>query len=225
MDELENGRVGDWDERNECRQSFSSQPSHTPVASHAPAVPRRFALILVAIGLLSMCAVVPAAHGQAYMTKTGHAEFTSSVPLHTFTGTSEHLVGRISLPDSTVDFYLDLTTLETGIGKRDKDMRTTLEADEYPFAEFFGTLVTPFDPERRAPQPATVRGEFLLHGVTREVEIDGTLQVTPEGLKVEAAWEINLNDYDITPPSLLIVRVDEIQKVRIEAVLKPVESS
>ncbi len=181
---------------------------------------------MIALALLLGWTAVPLeGAGQAYMTKTGHAEFTSSVPLHTFTGSSDHLVGRISLPDSTVDFYLDLTTLETGIGKRDKDMRTTLETDEYPFAEFFGTLETPFDPERRTPQAATVRGEFTLHGVTREVEIDGTLQMTPEGLKVEAAWEINLNDYDITPPSLLIVRVDEIQEVRIEAVLKPVESS
>ena len=175
--------------------------------------------------LLGWTLAAPAAPGQAFMTKTGHAEFTSSVPLHTFTGTSDHLVGKISLPDSTVDFYLDLTTLETGIGKRDKDMRTTLETDEYPFAEFFGTLVTPFDPERREPQSATVRGEFTLHGVTREVEINGTLQMTEEGLRVEAAWEINLNDYNIEPPSLLIIRVDEIQQVRIEALLAPVERS
>lgn len=175
--------------------------------------------------LLGWTLAAPAGRAQAFMTKSGHAEFTSSVPLHTFTGTSDHLVGKISLPDSTVDFYLDLTTLETGIGKRDKDMRTTLETDEHPFAEFFGTLVTPFDPERQGPQPATVRGEFTLHGVTREVEIDGTLQMTAEGLKVEAAWEINLNDYNIEPPSLLIVRVDEIQQVHIEALLEPVERS
>jgi polyisoprenoid-binding protein YceI len=175
--------------------------------------------------LLGWITVPSMATGQAYMTRTGHAEFTSSVPLHSFTGTSEHLVGKINLPDSTVDFYLDLTTLETGIGKRDKDMRTTLETDEYPFAEFFGTLVSPFDPTRREPQPATVRGEFKLHGVTRTVTIDGTLQMTPDGLQLEAAWEINLNDYNIEPPSLLIVRVDEIQKVRIEAMLEPVDES
>ncbi len=165
------------------------------------------------------------ARAQAYMTESGHAEFTSSVPLHTFTGTSDRLVGKIDLADSTVDFYLDLETLETGIGKRDKDMRTTLETDTYPFAEFFGTLVTPFDPDRRGPQPATVRGEFTLHGVTRSVEIDGTLETTDDGLQVEAAWDINIEDYDIEPPGLLIVRVDEVQRVRIEALLEPITDS
>lgn len=218
MDELESEGMGGWRRgRGKRRLLFPLQFIQTPLRPHV--------LRLVTACLLWTLVAVPAVWGQAFMTKTGHAEFTSSVPLHTFTGTSEHLVGRISLPDSTVDFYLDLTTLETGIGKRDKDMRTTLETDTYPFAEFFGTLVTPFDPDREGAQPVTVRGAFTLHGVTREVTIDGTLRRTAEGLKVEAAWEINLNDYNITPPSLLIVRVDEVQKVRIEALLEPVERS
>jgi polyisoprenoid-binding protein YceI len=159
--------------------------------------------------------------GQAYFTDSGHAQFTSSVPLHTFTGESENLVGRINLADSTVDFYVDLTTLETGIGKRDKDMRETLETDEYPFAEFFGKLVTPLDPEADVPQEVVVRGEFKIHGVSREVEIPGTITPEAEGLHVEANWELRLADYEIEPPSLLIVRVDQIQKLRIQVTLPP----
>ena len=189
----------------------------TPLAR--PRLSRLAALAVLAFGL----AAAPV-YAQAFKTETGHAEFTSSVPLHTFTGTSDHLVGLIDLDESTVDFYIDLTTLETGIGKRDKDMRETLETDEYPFAEFFGKLVSEFDPSSSAPQPATVRGDFTIHGVTREVEITGTLQKTDGGLKVEAGWELNLEDYDIEPPSLLIVKVDEVQKIRIEALLKPVSS-
>lgn len=209
--------MGDW------VFSFPARYSHTPKRPHALAsIPPLLSLVLF---LLAILAPVAAQAQDVFMTKSGHAEFTSSVPLHTFTGESDHLVGRIDLSDSTVDFYLDLATLETGIGKRDKDMRETLEVDEYPFAEFFGTLVSSFDPSSREPQPATVRGEFTLHGVTRTVEIDGTLQRTDEGLRVEAEWEINIEDYDLEPPGLLIVRVDEVQDVRIEAVLEPVEES
>ncbi len=161
---------------------------------------------------------------QVYMTEGGRAEFTSSVPLHTFTGTSDRLAGRIDLAEGTVDFYLDLETLDTGIGKRDKDMRETLETDQFPFAEFFGTLATPFDPASRAAQSVRVQGTFKLHGVEREVEIEGTLQQTADGLRVEAAWDINLDDYDIVPPRLLIVKVDEVQAIRIEATLSPENS-
>lgn len=164
-----------------------------------------------------------AATAQVYMTESGYAEFTSSLPAITFTGESDHLVGRIDIEENVVDFYLDLTTLRTGIGKRDKDMRETLETDDYPFAEFYGTLETSLDAGARKTQPATVVGEFTVHGVTRQVRIGGTITPSDEGLRVEAEWELNLNDYDIEPPSLLIIKVDEVQQIRIDALLTPVE--
>lgn len=172
--------------------------------------------LFLVCGLLLASGTVQA---QSFMTEAGHAEFTSEVPLHTFTGTSEQLVGLINLADGTVDFYIDLNTLDTGIGKRDKDMRKTLEVDKYPFAEFFGKLMTDVDAVSEAEQPVTVQGTFTIHGVSREIEVTGTLQKVAEGLKLTAAWALNLEDYDIVPPRLLIVKVDPVQDVRIEAVL------
>lgn len=161
---------------------------------------------------------------QSFMSEKGRVEFTSSVPLHTFTGTSDHLVGNVNLPDSTLDFYVDLTTLETGLGKRDKDMRITLETEDYPFAEFFGKLVSPFDPNNPEPQPALARGAFKLHGVTQPIEVEGTLQMTPDGLALKAAWSLQLKDYNIVPPKLLFVKVDQTQALRIDILLSPVEN-
>ena len=158
--------------------------------------------------------------GQAFMTESGRAEFDSRVPLHSFTGTSDALVGRIALADSTVDFYLDLETLDTGIGKRDKDMKKTLETDKYPFAEFFGKLVSPFDPAGGSQQ-AVVRGTFTIHGKSRDLEVTGTLEPADGGLQLQASWEMNLDDYQIEPPKLLIMKVDPVQQVRISALLLP----
>lgn len=158
---------------------------------------------------------------QAYKTETGHAEFKSEVPLHSFVGSSDHLVGKISLPDSTVDFYIDLTTLDTGNNKRDKDMRSTLDTDEYPFAEFFGKLVTEFNTENSGPQKVTVEGDFKIHGVSRNVSIDGTLQKTDKGLEVKASWTLDMTDYDIKPPGILFYRVDENIDIQIDALLEP----
>jgi len=159
--------------------------------------------------------------GQAFRTESGTAQFTSSVPLHTFTGTSDRLAGRIDLAEGVVDFYLDLETLDTGIGKRDKDMRKTLETDRWPFASFYGTLAPPLDSTSTAAQAVRVSGTFSIHGVEREIEVEGTIRRSQDGLHVQAAWSLDLDDYDITPPRLLIVKVDEIQRIRIEALLTP----
>lgn len=175
-----------------------------------------------AIAIMSVLFVVSTARAQVYKSETGHAEFESSVPLHSFVGSSDHLVGKINLQSSVVDFYLDLTTLDTGNNKRDKDMRETLETDQYPFAEFYGKIVSGFDSSATQPQQVTVQGTFKIHGVEQQLETEGTLQQTSDGLKVEAAWTLNLTDYHIKPPGILFYRVDEEIDIQINTLLKPV---
>ena len=85
--------------------------------------------------LLSLSFSVMPAQAQKYGTQRGTVQFTSRVPLHTFTGTSDYLSGEIDLENRSVDFFVDLETLRTGIGRRDRDMRDALETDDYPFAE------------------------------------------------------------------------------------------
>lgn len=160
---------------------------------------------------------------QSYFTDQGTATFYSEVPLHTFSGSSEYLTGKINLENNIVDFYIDLTTLETGIAKRDRDMRETLETGKYPFAEFYGELVTPFNPDTNAAQQVTVEGTFKIHGVEKDTSYTGTLQMTPNGLNLSAKWVLELEDFNIVPPSLLFVKVDQEQRIEIEATLKRVE--
>jgi len=180
-------------------------------------------LVFVAI-FVSQVAVGQSGETRSWMTQTGTVEFTSSVPFHSFTGTSELLTGVINLADSTVDFFVDLSTLRTGIGKRDKDMRLTLNVKEYPFAEFYGKLITAFDKSISDGQDAMVEGVFTLHGVKKNVQLTGVLQMVGDQLVLDAGWDLNLKDYDIVPPKLLIVKVDEVQQIRISATLDPVKS-
>jgi polyisoprenoid-binding protein YceI len=155
-----------------------------------------------------------------YYTGSGHAEFTSSVPLHSFTGESDHLTGMIDLQENVVDFYLDLGTLKTGIGRRDRDMYRTLKVDDHPYAEFTGRLASVFDMESGDAQKVTAIGNFTLSGVSRQVRIDGQLAGTGSGLVLEAEWIINIRDYDIDPPGILFYRVDEEIEVQIRAELE-----
>ncbi|WP_410332411.1 YceI family protein [Rhodohalobacter sp.] len=158
-----------------------------------------------------------------YMTESGYAEFESSVPLHSFTGESEHLTGMIDPEENMVDFYLDLNTLKTGIDRRDRDMYRTLNVDEYPFAEFTGSLESMFDMDTTEKQQVTVNGDFTIKGVTRKVKIDGNIQVNGDQLTLEASWTLNLDDYNIEPPGILFYKVNEEQKILLEATLKPRE--
>jgi len=161
------------------------------------------------------------AGAQTFTAKDGKVEFTSSVPLHTFTGISNELTGQINPESGVVDFYVDLATLKTGIGKRDKDMRNTLEVERFPFAEFFGALTTQIDLSSMQVQPVSANGKFSLHGVSRDVTVTGTLVKEENNWLLNAEWFLLLGDYQIEPPKLLVMKVDERQEIRISVLLKP----
>lgn len=173
-----------------------------------------YTLLLILVTSLTLQA-------QSFMTEKGKATFHSEVPLHTFSGTSEYLIGMINMETKVVDFYLDLTTLDSGIQKRDRDMRETLETDKYPFAEFYGKIISDLDLNSASIQEVVVKGSFKIHGIEKEKEFTGTLKTTSKGLLLEANWILRLEDYNIEPPSLLFVKVDQEQKIEIEALLKP----
>lgn len=162
-------------------------------------------------------------NAQSFMTEEGDVEFTSSVPLHTFTGTSSQLKGLIDFDENLVDFYIDLQTLDTGNGRRDRDMYSTLNVEDHPFAEFTGKLTSDFDQDSDSAQKVTVEGDFTVHGVTREISVDGELSLNGDVLKLSAGWVINITDYNIEPPGILFYKVDEEMDIKIEAELQKTE--
>lgn len=175
---------------------------------------------VILVVLLQFSVAADPVEDVVYFTDSGYAEFTSSVPLHTFTGKSNHLTGMIDLEENVIDFYLDLNTLETGIGRRDRDMNRTLNVSEHPFAEFTGSLKSSFDEQSTEKQTVVAAGEFTINGVTRTVEIEGNLQKQGDDILLEAEWDLFIDDYNIEPPGILFYRVNTKQEVRIEAVLK-----
>lgn len=153
---------------------------------------------------------------QKFMADDGYVEFISTAPLLEFEGVSENLTGLIDLETNMVDFYIDLNTLETGIQRRDRDMRNSyLETDKFPFAEFTGELLSEFDPNLQETQEARVSGTFKIHGVEKEIEVEGTLTPNGDSIHLEASWVVLLEDYNIDRPGVLFYQLAEEQTVNI----------
>jgi polyisoprenoid-binding protein YceI len=160
---------------------------------------------------------------QTYLTETGNVNFLSKAPLNEFNGVSDKLNGLIDLSQNLLDFYIDLNTIETGIGLRDKHMRDNyLETEKYPFAEFTGKMSPMPALNSGAKSQVTAIGKFKIHGVERQIEVTGTLSKNSRGeLELEAGFDLLLSDYNIPVPKLVFYELAEKQEVTIKATLKP----
>jgi polyisoprenoid-binding protein YceI len=168
------------------------------------------------VALLSLiCSEV---YCQAYKSEKGQIEFISEAPLNKFTGKSSSLKGLIDFDKNLLDFYLDLNTLKTGIGLRDRHMRENyLETDKFPFAEFTGKLESlPILEEGKQIEVMAI-GKFKIHGVEKDLKVPGILTKKNKQLNLQANFSILLGDFDIAVPKVVFYELAEEQLVRINA--------
>jgi len=179
-----------------------------------------------AILFLILSGYISTSNAQTYVGEDGYVEFVSKAPLHSFKGTSEQLQGLIDLEKNLLDFYVDLNTLDSGIARRDRDMRNTyLESDKYPFAEFTGEFTEGLEDISAADFVAevTAKGIFTMRDIDRQMVVKGTISGTEESLSLEGTWTILLKDFDIERPGILFYELAEEQTVNIKIDLKKQE--
>lgn len=181
-------------------------------------------MIRFIVVLASLLQLAPL-YAQAWKTENGKVTFLSEAKFNSFSGDSELLQGLIDLDKNLVDFYVDLNTLKTGIGLRDRHMRDNyLETKKYPYAEFTGSFDKLPDLSTDKPEMVEVKGVFKIHGIEQTRAIEGILTKDQSGdLKLEVTFEVKLEDHDIAVPKVLAYELASQEKITLVAVLKPVQ--
>lgn len=179
----------------------------------------RFSLIL----LTFICTIH--SFSQKYQGENLNAVFLSEAKLNSFKGISDQLNGLIDVDKNLVDFYVDLSTLDTGIKLRDKHMRDDyLETKKYPFAEFTGNFSDTDLEQIKLKQSGTyvVKGSFEVHGVSlpREFELQINFENQPKAVAFETVFEIKLTDHDIEIPKLMFYELSNTLKITSNGELK-----
>jgi len=157
--------------------------------------------------------------------------FISDAPFEDFEGKTSHIDGfafwpgeefgsDIDLAETKIHFEVELATLKTGIGMRDKDMREDyLETDEYPYAVYDGRL-TSVEKTGESSYSVNTEGEFKVHGVSRQRNLSAEVTFQDNHIHVISSFEVNLEDHDIDIPSLLFLRINEVIEVELDYYLK-----
>lgn len=96
-----------------------------------------------------------------------------------------------------------------------------METEKYPKATFQGAL-SEFSLTNNTSQQVTAKGKLTIHGVTKDVLIPGTLLADKNGsIKLQAAFVVVLNDYNVKIPKLLWENIAEEVNVKIDFTLQP----
>src|SRR5204863_4087505 len=103
-------------------------------------------------------------------------------------------------------------------------METDKKVDgAYPnrYAEFKGKINEPIDYTKEGENKVTLTGKMMIHGVTRDVNLDGTLTKKGEELVIYSKFKIKVADYNIKVPSMYVKNIAEVVDVTINSTLEP----
>jgi len=156
-------------------------------------------------------------------------KFISDAPMEDFEGTTSKIDGYMmnegieKLIGSEVYFEVDLNSVSTGVGLRDRHMREDyLHTDKYKLTNFKGKISNA-SKITDSEYDFTANGKKFIHGVTKDITIKGKIYKTSIGYKVKANWAIKLPDYNIEVPKFMFLRISDEIKLEVEFNLKQVK--
>ncbi|MBK7105699.1 MAG: YceI family protein [Ignavibacteriae bacterium] len=141
-------------------------------------------------------------------------KFISDAPIEDFEGVTNNIDGYLYFENeleinSQLHFEVDLRTLDTGIGLRNRHMRENyLETDDYPMAAYSGKIVKS-EKISENKFKVNLNGEMNIHGVNKKQNIEGIVEFIGDEIKVTTNFNVKLSDHKIEVPSLMFVKIDE----------------
>jgi polyisoprenoid-binding protein YceI len=154
---------------------------------------------------------------QNYLARTGKVQFTSIAPLEVFSAGSDQLSGV--LQGSRFAFSVPTASLHGFNSPLQEEHfhENYIESGKYPKATYSGVLLDPL------PAKGTVRilatGRLSIHGIDRERIIPFEITRTEKGYRIQAAFEVALDDHKITVPRVVKEKIAPHMDVEIDITL------
>ena len=193
---------------------------------------RSSATTMTALLLLASCMTLPSQTARAQKTEyhvdrsaKNVVKFVSDAPVEDFEGVTDKIDGYLLYQGDDLtagsDVYLevDLRTLDTGIGLRNRHMHEDyLHTDKYPHAKFSGRIieVSPAGGNTNVK----VRGTMDIHGVKRPMEVKGSITGSGDRLRVRTTFDVKLTDHKIEVPQFMFLKIDENMELVLDFTLK-----
>lgn len=165
-------------------------------------------------------------------TGTRRVTFTSRTEVNSFEGVTDRIDGYVVLPSTALSagmatagselyFEVDLASLDTGIGLRNRHMRDDyLQVEKFPYAKYKGGLDT-VTADGDGGFRVTATGTMNIHGVDRPIAVPCDVGALARGYRVRCTFHLLLSDFDIEIPKLMFLKLANQIDLKVGFSVKP----
>lgn len=176
------------------------------------------------MALLFISGAFSTLQAQLYRNKAdaGIITFFSKSPLENIEASNRKVT--IVLKPSTNDIQFGVTMLSFKFASslmEEHFNENYVESDKYPTCTFRGKINETVDYTKDGEYKVTVKGTMELHGVSKEIEVPGTITVKGNTITVNSKFNIKIADYKIKVPSMYVQNIAEEVEVTVNGSLEP----
>ena len=150
-------------------------------------------------------------YSQQYIANDGEITFFSFAPIEDIKAVNKKVSAAFDISNNDIVFQLYISDFNF----RKKLMQTHfnenyLESDIFPKANFVGKVFA------LEEDSAIVRGLLTIHGVSKEIEANGMFIKNNNSIKISSEFNVKLEDYNVSIPSIVMYKIAEEILVNVE---------
>ena len=176
---------------------------------------KRLLLFIIAVSVGAV------AYSQKYTSEKSTVVFFSDALLEDITAENRKstsifnaVTGEIAYSIPMKDFKFKKSLMQQHFNEK------YVESEKFPKSTFAGKI-TGFKANATGPQQVQAQGKLTIHGVTKDIDVPGTVEVQGKKLIMKSKFMVKVADYDITIPQMVFQNIAEEVEVTLDFTYKP----
>ena len=164
--------------------------------------------------------IITVSFAQTFMTRTGKISFSATGSPEKIEAINNEVANILDAKTGSIIFQVPVKSFKFERELMQEHFNENyMESDKYPKSEFRGTItnLAAVSFTKDGTYNLTVTGNLTVHGVTKEINVPGTISVKGTAIKVAAKFSVKLLDYNIAIPSVVADKIGKEAKINLES--------
>ena len=161
--------------------------------------------------------------GQKFITENSKVVFFSGAAIEDITAENAKAMSIFDTGSGDIAFSIPIREFKFAKSLMQEHFNEKyMDTEKFPKSTFQGKI-TGYVSSTSGTQVVRAQGKLTIHGITKDVDIPGTVEFVANKIMLKSNFMVKLDDYSVSRPKLLWQNIAEEVKVSIDFTFKPYE--